>query len=122
MYQKIWKNKINVDNFNETTTEHDEKELIIALDFLTSKYKEKLLEEGFSADTVPHSLLIVELIFIYSSIEKKSSTTIIVLIALKLILNNKFKVCFLFKNEDFFLETVWSYRICINISISNGLI
>ncbi len=52
----------NVETVNETTIESEEKELVMAFNFLTLKYKDNRLEESFSAHIGPHSLLIVEII------------------------------------------------------------
>jgi hypothetical protein len=52
----------NVEIVNETTFENEEKDLVMAFNILTLKYKEKRLEERFSAHAGPHSLLIVEIV------------------------------------------------------------
>lgn len=50
------------ENINEITIESEEKELVMASQMLTLRYKEKRLEEGFSAHVSPSSLLIVEVL------------------------------------------------------------
>jgi hypothetical protein len=49
-------------NIDETSLESEEKELTMAFNILTLKYKDSRLEEGFSAHIGSHSLLIVEVI------------------------------------------------------------
>ena len=50
------------ENINEITIESEEKELVMASQMLTLRYKEKRLEEGFSGDVSPSSLFIVEVL------------------------------------------------------------
>lgn len=84
----------NVQNINETTFVDEEKELVMAFNLLTLKYKDKRLEESFSAHIGPHSLLIVEvllaivsllLIYLYFPIRIRTSILLGILIGLKLI-------------------------------------
>jgi hypothetical protein len=86
----------DVENVNETTFENEEKELVMAFNILTLKYKDNRLEEGFSAHVGPHSLLVVEaiisilsvlLIYIYFfPIKPRSSIITGIIIGIKLIL------------------------------------
>ncbi|CAF1037346.1 unnamed protein product [Adineta steineri] len=87
----------NIEIINEQTFENEEKELAVSFNILTLSYKEKRLEESFSAHVGPHSLLIVEvilsivsllLIYFYFFKRKIILTSIIlaVLLAVKLIL------------------------------------
>ncbi|CAF0948730.1 unnamed protein product [Rotaria sordida] len=89
-------NNENVENFNEKIIENEEKELVMAFNLLTLKYKDNRLEKAFSTHVGPHELLIVEviisilsLLFIYIYFPKKSSTSIImgIIIGIKLILS-----------------------------------
>jgi hypothetical protein len=84
-----------VDNVNEASFENEEKELAMAFNLLTLKYKENRLEERFSAHAGPHSLLIVEvilsissllLIYIYFPINLRTSIVMGILIGIELIL------------------------------------
>ncbi|UJR20313.1 hypothetical protein I4U23_023444 [Adineta vaga] len=86
-----------VETVNETTFENEEKELVMSFNILTLTYKDKRLEESFSAHIGPHSLLIVEvilsilsllLIYIYFFKHKLIQTSIAmgVIIGIKLIL------------------------------------
>ena len=84
----------NVQNINETTYVDEEKELVMAFNLFTLKYKEKRLEEDFAAHIGPHSLLIVEvllalvsLLFIYLYFPFRIRTSILlgILIGLKLV-------------------------------------
>ncbi|CAF4684245.1 unnamed protein product, partial [Rotaria sp. Silwood2] len=72
----------HVENVNEKTFEKEEKELVMAFNILTLKYKDNRLEKGFSTHVGPYSLLIVEvilsilsLLFIYIYFPKKSLTS-----------------------------------------------
>ncbi|CAF4364973.1 unnamed protein product [Rotaria sp. Silwood2] len=85
----------HVENVNEKTFEKEEKELVMAFNILTLKYKDNRLEKGFSTHVGPYSLLIVEvilsilsLLFIYIYFPKKSLTSIImgIIIGIKLII------------------------------------
>ena len=58
--EEVPKDAENVDNINETTFENEEKELVMSFNFLTLKYKDKILEKDFAKHIGPHSLLIVE--------------------------------------------------------------
>lgn len=83
-----------VQNINETTLVDEEKELVMAFNILTLKYRDKRLEQGFSAHIGPHSLLIVEvllaiisllLIYLYFPIQIRTSIVLAILIGMKLI-------------------------------------
>ena len=64
-FQKISGNtEEDVEHFNETTFEDEEKELVMAFNILTLKYKDKAIRRRtFSTHIGPHSLLIVEVIY-----------------------------------------------------------
>ena len=84
----------NVQNINETTFVDEEKELVMAFNILTLRYKDKRFEEGFSAHIGPHSLLIVEVllgiisllfIYLYFPLQIRTSIILAILIGMKLI-------------------------------------
>ncbi|CAF1221218.1 unnamed protein product [Rotaria magnacalcarata] len=88
-------NLVNVENVNEKTFENEEKELVMAFNILTLKYKDDKLEKGFSAHFGSQSLLILEvilsilsLLFIYIYFPIKNFVSIImgIIIGIKLIL------------------------------------
>ena len=88
-------NSINVENIDGKTFEKEEKDLVMAFNMFTLKYKETKLEQGFSAHVEPYLLLIIEIImsitsllFIYIYFPKETFTSIImgIIIGIKLIL------------------------------------
>ena len=90
------------ENINEITIESEEKELLMASQMLTLRYKEKRLEEGFSADVSPSSLFIVEvllslicllLFYFYFPHRFVPSIVLSILIGMELILT-LFLLCF----------------------------
>ena len=55
-------NNEHIESLNDNTFENEEKELVMSFNFLTLKYKDIRLEQGFSAHIGPHSLLIIEVL------------------------------------------------------------
>ena len=60
--EEVGKGVMSVENVNDNTIENEEKELVMAFNVVTLNYKDRGLEESFSADLDPHFLLVVEVI------------------------------------------------------------
>jgi hypothetical protein len=87
------KGEVHVENVEETRIENEEKELVMAFDFLTLKYKDKKLEKTFPSHLPSKFVLIIEIIlsifsfilfYIYFYLTKTNKFSIILMIYLSI--------------------------------------
>ena len=100
--EELGKGVMSAENVNDSTIENEEKELVMAFNVITLNYKDPELEEDFSADLDPHSLLVMEVILslisllcIYIYFPKRTFTSIAlaIIVAIELLVTVIF-ICF----------------------------